>query len=160
MSRVRAVLFDRDGTLVEDVPYNGDPNRVRPLRGVREGLAALRARGLRLGVVTNQSGVGRGLISPHDVEAVNARIEELVGGFDGWFVCPLGPDDGCDCRKPAPKLILDAARAFGLDPSETIVVGDNLSDIEAARNAGARAILLDGSLTFEDAVQRVLSGRS
>lgn len=160
MSRIRAVLFDRDGTLVEDVPYNGDPSQVRPMRGVREGLAALRARGLRLGVVTNQSGVGRGLITLRDVDAVNARVEDLLGRFDGWFVCPHGPDDRCDCRKPAPKLVLEAARAFGLDPAETVVVGDKPSDVEAGRNAGARSIRIDAAHTFEDAVEAILTGRA
>lgn len=159
MSRIRAVLFDRDGTLVEDVPYNGDPNQVRPMRGVREGLTALRARGLRLGVVTNQSGVGRGLITLRDVDAVNARVEDLLGRFDGWFVCPHGPDDRCDCRKPSPKLVLDAARTFGLDPVETVVVGDKPSDVEAARNAGARSIRIDAAHSFADAVETILAGR-
>lgn len=160
MSRIRAVLFDRDGTLVEDVPYNGDPSRVTPMRGVREGLAALRARGLRLGVVTNQSGVGRGLITLRDVDAVNARVEALLGRFDGWFVCPHGPDDRCACRKPAPKLVLDAARAFGLDPAETVVVGDKPSDVQAARSAGARSIRIDADSGFGDAVETILAGRA
>src|SRR4051794_24515334 len=83
-----AVLFDRDGTLVDDVPYNGDPVLVRPVPGAREALDRLRSAGLKLGVVTNQSAVARGICGPDDVAAVNARVEELLGPFDTWQVCP------------------------------------------------------------------------
>ncbi len=109
MSPVKAVLFDRDGTLVHDVPYNGDPERVRPVEGAREAVALLRAHDIRTGVVTNQSGVARGLISDADVRHVNRRIDDLVGPFDVWAICPHGPDDGCHCRKPQPGLVLWAA---------------------------------------------------
>ena len=99
-----AVLFDRDGTLIEDVPFNGDPARVRPMPGAREALDRLRAAGLRLGVVTNQSG-WRVAYSPLDqVRRVNARVEELLGPFDTWQMCPHDDGDGCRCRKPAPGI--------------------------------------------------------
>ncbi|MBD9736143.1 HAD-IIIA family hydrolase, partial [Streptomyces sp. H28] len=113
MSPVRAVLFDRDGTLVHDVPYNGDPARVRPVEGAREAVAALRARGIRTGVVTNQSGIARGLLTVADARAVNRRIDDLLGPFDVWELCPHAPDDGCDCRKPRPGMILRAAGRLG-----------------------------------------------
>src|SRR3954452_23042503 len=99
-----AVLFDRDGTLVHDVPYNGDPAEVRPVAGARAALDRLRAAGLRLGVVTKQSGIARGLLTTDQVTLVNKRVEELLGPFDTWQVCPHGDDDGCRCRKPAPGL--------------------------------------------------------
>jgi len=83
--RFDAALLDRDGTLVEDVPYNGDPAAVRPLPGVREALHRLRAAGLRLAVVSNQSGVARGLLTIEQVRRVNARVEELLGPFDAWL---------------------------------------------------------------------------
>lgn len=134
---VEAVLFDRDETLIEDEPYNGDPSRVTPLPGVRAALDRLRAAKIPIGVVSNQSGVGRGLITLAQVEAVNRRVEELLGPFDGWFVCPHAPDDGCECRKPKPKLILDAARAFGVALARCVVVGDKQSDVDAALAAGA-----------------------
>src|SRR3954465_9348580 len=90
------VLFDRDGTLVHDVPYNGDPDLVRPVDGAREALDELRARGVRIGLVSNQSGVGRGLLTPAQVEAVNARLAELLGhSFAVVQVCPHTPEDGC-----------------------------------------------------------------
>lgn len=138
----RAVIFDRDGTLVFDVPYNGDPGKVRPVPGLREALERLRAAGLRLGVVSNQSGIARGMLTVAQVEAVNARIEELLGTFDAWEYCPHSESDACACRKPKPKMILDAARAMGVDPSRCIVIGDKRSDVEAAENAGARAIFI------------------
>src|SRR2546423_6086689 len=90
--RFTAALLDRDGTLVEDVPYNGDPAAVRPLPGVRAALDRLRAAGLRLAMVTNQSGIARGLLTDDEVRAVNARVEELLGPFDAVLYCPHGPD--------------------------------------------------------------------
>ncbi|CAL9395039.1 D-glycero-alpha-D-manno-heptose-1,7-bisphosphate 7-phosphatase [Streptomyces sp. enrichment culture] len=147
MSPVRAVLFDRDGTLVHDVPYNADPDRVRPVAGAREALDALRARGIRTGIVTNQSGIARRLLTETDVRRVNARVEELLGPFDVWAVCPHGPDDGCPCRKPRPGMVLDAAARLGADPAHCVVVGDIGSDVEAARRAGAHAVLVPTPVT-------------
>ncbi|GAA2461490.1 HAD family hydrolase [Streptomyces glaucus] len=139
---VRAVLFDRDGTLVHDVPYNGDPALVRPVAGAREALALLRARGIRTGVVTNQSGVARGLLTDADVRRVNRRVEELLGPFDVWAVCPHGPGDGCRCRKPEPGLVLRAAGRIRTPPEDCVVIGDIGADVEAARRAGAHGILV------------------
>ncbi|MEU4211746.1 HAD family hydrolase [Streptomyces sp. NPDC026206] len=149
-----AVLFDRDGTLVEDVPYNGDPRRVVPVAGARSALALLRRRGVRTGVVTNQSGVARGLITAAQMRRVNERVERLLGPFDVWAVCPHGPDDGCRCRKPAPGLILAAARELGLSPGECAVVGDIGSDMEAAEAAGALGVLVPTALTRPEEVRR------
>lgn len=137
-----AVLFDRDGTLVHDVPYNGDPTLVRPVDGVREALDRLRATGVRVGVVTNQSGVGSGRITPGDVHAVNGRIDELLGPFDAWQVCPHDRNDGCTCRKPAPGMIKAACADLGVETSRCVVVGDIGSDLEAAEAAGARGVLV------------------
>ncbi|WP_372337614.1 D-glycero-alpha-D-manno-heptose-1,7-bisphosphate 7-phosphatase [Streptomyces sp. MK5] len=144
---VRAVLFDRDGTLVEDVPYNGDPERVRPVEGAREAVELLRAGGIGTGVVTNQSGVARGLISTADVRRVDERVDELLGPFDAWAVCPHGPGDGCRCRKPEPGLILRAARRMGTPPDAVVVIGDIGADMEAARRAGAHGILVPTPVT-------------
>jgi D-glycero-D-manno-heptose 1,7-bisphosphate phosphatase len=153
------VIFDRDGTLVLDVPYNGDPGAVQPVTGMRDALDRLRAAGVPIAVVSNQSGIARGMLSIDQVEAVNRRIEEVLGPFDVWLYCPHGPDDDCECRKPKPKLILDAARALGVDPSCCVVIGDKSSDAEAAKNAGARSILVDGNHTAADAVNAVLRSR-
>src|SRR5437764_878650 len=105
----RAVLFDRDGTLIRDVPYNGDPALVEPMPGAAAAVAAARRRGLRIGMITNQSGIARGLVSRAGAEAVNARVAALLGPFDVVQMCPHGPMDGCVCRKPAPGMVLAAA---------------------------------------------------
>ena len=155
---MRGVLFDRDGTIVVDVPYNGDPQLVQPVPHAKELLDELRAAGLKVGVLTNQSGVGRGMISEDQMRAVNARVDELLGPFDGWYVCPHAPDDDCECRKPKPKLVLDAARDWGIVPSEIIVVGDKTSDVDVARNAQAHGMLVDATHSLRDAVTSILSG--
>ena len=139
---VRAVLFDRDGTLVHDVPYNADPGLVRPVDGAFDALNLLRARGVRIGVVSNQSGVGRGLLSCRDVAAVNDRVTAMLGPFDTWQVCAHAPEQGCACRKPRPGMVHAAARTLGVDVRECAVVGDIGADVEAARGAGARSVLV------------------
>lgn len=138
-----AVIFDRDGTLVLDVPYNGDPEAVAPVPGIRDVLEVLRARKMPMAVVSNQSGIARGLITAQQVESVNRRVDELLGPFDVWLYCPHGPGDACECRKPKPKLILDAARMLGVDPACCLVVGDKQSDVDAAVNAGAQALRVE-----------------
>jgi len=152
-----AVLFDRDETIVLDEPFNGDPAKVVPAPNARALLDRLRAAGLPLAVVSNQSGVGRGYITLAQVGAVNARVDELLGPFAGFFVCPHAPEDGCACRKPKPQLILDAARAIGVDPACCVVVGDRESDVEAARNAGAYPIRIAGPAHLDEAVQQILA---
>jgi HAD superfamily hydrolase (TIGR01662 family) len=141
------VLFDRDGTLVHDVPYNGDPALVRPMPGAGRAVRELRAAGLALGVVSNQSGIGRGLLTRAQVDAVNARVDALVGPFDVWEVCPHAPGDGCGCRKPRPGLVLAAARRLGVAPAECVVIGDIGADLGAARAAGARAGIVPTPVT-------------
>ena len=145
--RARAVLLDRDGTLVADIPYNDDPGRVRPLPTAIEALDLLRDNNIRLGVVTNQSGVARGLVSRQALRAVNAEVQTQLGPFDTWHDCVHLPEDHCACRKPRPGMVLDAAAALGLAPGELVVVGDIESDLLAARAAGARAILVPTPLT-------------
>lgn len=156
--KVCAVLFDRDGTLIENVPYNGDPKTVRPLPDAREALDRLRQARIPLAVVSNQSGIGRGLITHAQMEAVNRRMDELLGPFDAWLHCPHLPDDNCECRKPKPKLIADAARALGVDVACCVVVGDAESDVQAAHNAGAQSLKLGPKLSLLDAVKKILKG--
>jgi histidinol-phosphate phosphatase family protein len=148
----KAVLFDRDGTLVVDVPYNGDPERVVVMPGAREAVERLRAAGVATAVVSNQSGVGRGLLRVEQVEAVNRRVEELLGPLGPWLVCVHRPGDGCGCRKPAPGLIEGAAGALGVDPADCVVVGDVGADLEAAAAAGARSVLVPTAVTREEEV--------
>jgi HAD superfamily hydrolase (TIGR01662 family) len=166
------VLFDRDGTLVRDYPYNGDPALVTPVPGAREAVDALRARGVRVGVVSNQSGVARGLITREQVDACMARLDELLGPFDTVQVCPHGPDDGCSCRKPAPGMVKAACVELDVDPARCVVIGDIGADVEAAAAAGASGILVPTPVTrraeveaaprraatVTEAVERVLAG--
>jgi histidinol-phosphate phosphatase family protein len=167
-----AVLFDRDGTLIRDVPYNGDPELVEAMPGAADAVARLRSAGVRLGVVSNQSGVGRRLITAAQVDAVNQRVEELLGAFGVWAVCPHDVSDHCACRKPAPYLIQQAAAGLGVDAADCVVIGDIGSDVAAAYAAGARAILVPTPATrpaetagaptargLAEAVAAVLDGR-
>ena len=151
-SGVGAVIFDRDGTLIEDVPYNGDPARVTVRPGARAAVERLRAARIPTAVVSNQSAVARGLISEDQMHAVNQRVEELLGPLGPWFVCVHGPAEGCECRKPAPGLVYAAARSLGVDPASCAVIGDIGSDVAAARAAGARAVLVPTPVTRPEEV--------
>ncbi len=171
--RPRAVLFDRDGTLIHDVAYNGDPSLVRPVDGARESLDRLRSAGIATAIITNQSGVARGLIDRCSVDGVNERVDQLLGPFATIEVCEHAPDAGCGCRKPAPGMIFEAAGALGVDPADCAVVGDIGADVEAAIAAGARAVLVPTPVTraeevaaapetvatLDDAVALLLDGR-
>ncbi len=145
--RVRAVLFDRDGTLIRDVPYNGDPDRVEPVPEAGAAVRAARRHGLAVAIITNQSGIARGLLSQADAEAVNARVGRLLGPFDAVRLCPHSEADGCGCRKPAPGMVLAAAAELGVAPHECVVVGDIGADVAAARAAGARGLLVPAPQT-------------
>jgi len=149
-----AVLFDRDGTLVVDVPYNRDPALVQPMPTAVAAVRALRAAGVPVGVVSNQSGIARGLITPAQLHAVNARVDDIFGPFDTWQVCPHGPDDGCPCRKPRPGLVLAAARALAVPVAEVVVIGDIGADLGAAAAAGARGVLVPTPVTRRDEVRQ------
>jgi HAD superfamily hydrolase (TIGR01662 family) len=146
------VLFDRDGTLVHNVPYNGDPARVMPVPGARRALNALRSQGIRVGVVTNQSGIGTGRITADQVDAVNARIECLLGPFQTWQVCPHRPYEGCGCRKPAPGMVKRACGDLAVDPSRCVMIGDTGTDVAAAEAAGATGILVPNPASRPDEV--------
>lgn len=145
----RAVFLDRDGTLIEDFGYLSDPEGVREVRGAREGLDALREAGWAIVVVTNQSGVARGLFREQDFRAVMDATSRLLGPFDGVYACFHLPEGRvapwnveCDCRKPAPGMILRAAEELGIDLAASVGVGDSIRDLEAYRAAGVRPILV------------------
>src|SRR4051794_18720284 len=137
-----AMFLDRDGTLIDDAGYIADPSRVRLLPGAAASLRALRAEGFRLVLVSNQSGIGRGLISHEQAEAVHRRfVEEFERRgvrLDAVRYCPHSPDDGCPCRKPAPGLLLDAARDLEIELGRSFMVGNTAADVEAGRSAGCR----------------------
>jgi len=143
-----AVFLDRDGTLIVDTGYPNDPDAVVLIDGAAAALRALPPE-LALVIISNQSGLARGLITPAQAAAVAARVQARFAAegvtFAGAYHCPHAPDDGCACRKPAPGMLLQAARELYLDLAASIVVGDKPSDVDAAHNAGCR-----GGVLFED----------
>ncbi len=143
-----AVFLDRDGTVVEEVKYLADPARVVLIPGALEALAALRAAGYALVVVTNQSGIARGFFSEEDYHAVARRLDELLAGaglvLDATHFCPHHPEisGACDCRKPATGLHRKAAEELGLDLTRSYFVGDRVLDLLPALELGGEGILV------------------
>ena len=145
----RHLILDRDGVLNYEAPPPGfvlRPQDFRWLPGALEALAILRGAGIRLSVASNQSGVGRGLMSLEDLHAVNARMQseaEAAGGaLDAVLCCPHAPEAGCDCRKPEPGLIRAAIARSNISADESLVVGDDDRDLQAAEHAGVQAALV------------------
>jgi histidinol-phosphate phosphatase family domain/HAD-superfamily hydrolase, subfamily IIIA len=144
MSAIKALVLDRDGTLIEHVPYLHKPEEVRVLPGVREALATARAAGVKLFLHTNQSGVGRGLFTVADAEACTARMVELLDLGPDLFarICtaPEHPKDPAVYRKPSPRFAREIMAEFGLQPQEICYIGDRGSDVETGHAAGTRAV--------------------
>lgn len=138
-----AAFLDRDGVIIEDKGYVGRVEDVRLLPGAAEGLRLLAAAGYLLAIVTNQSGIGRGYYTLEDFRAVSDQLDLLLQresvAVDHLAFCPHAPSpagDVCECRKPKPGMILDAASALGADLAASILIGDKESDIAAGRAAG------------------------
>jgi histidinol-phosphate phosphatase family protein len=142
-----AVFLDRDGTLIEDPGYLSDPSLVRLLSDVGPALRRLTEAGFDLAVVSNQSGIGRGLITTAQVEAVNAAVADRLAEYGvpiaAWAYCPHLPTAGCDCRKPGTALHRAIARAASYDLARCWCVGDRISDVTPAAPLGAHAILVE-----------------
>lgn len=153
----RALLIDRDGTLIVDVGYPRDPARVELLPGALAALVELQ-RSFALVIISNQSGLGRGLFSEAEARAVHDRVIELFarGGveFAGAYYCPHAPEAGCACRKPAPGLLVDAARELGLDLARSIMVGDKPSDVAAGVAAGCHTVRFGPDVDGADGARR------
>ncbi len=150
----KAVFLDKDGTLIQDVPYNADPKRIALCRGAVRGLDRLKRAGYRLIVVSNQSGVARGYFPEESLIAVERRVRELLAehdlDLDGFYYCPHHPDGvvteyaiQCECRKPSPGMLIGAARGQEIDLGRSWMVGDILNDVEAGARAGCETILVD-----------------
>ncbi len=150
----RAVFLDKDGTLVENVPYSVDPARIRLMPGAAHALHALAQAGFLLVVVSNQPGIARGMFQESALRSVERRIRELAGAagvaLAACYWCPHHPDGtvpgyakSCECRKPAPGMLQRAAREHDLALAESWMVGDILDDVEAGHRAGCRAALVD-----------------
>jgi histidinol-phosphate phosphatase family protein len=150
----RALFLDRDGTILVDPGYPRDPEAVRFIDGAELGLRVARDLGFELVVVSNQSGVARGIIQPEEAKAVHARMEDLLRARDirlaGSYYCFHGPDEACRCRKPEPGMLEDAARDLGLDLAHSVMLGDRRSDVMAGKRAGARAVLLGATIPEAD----------
>lgn len=146
------VFIDRDGTINVDTGYLGSPSGVVLIEGAGRAVKRLNEAGVKAVVVSNQSGVARGMFTLEDAEAVNKKLIELLAAegarLDGIYFCPHHPDDGCECRKPKTGLVVKAANDLGLDAARSYVIGDKASDIELARNLGPQVkavLVLTGS---------------
>ena len=145
----RVILLDRDGTLVVDRGYLDNAAGLEFLPGAAEGLRLLYAQGYRLVVITNQSGIGRGMFPWQSINDMNARLTAMVSEagarLEGIYVCPHTPQDNCDCRKPNTGLITQAVADLKFDPKNAVVIGDKDSDIECGRRAGAATVLISAA---------------
>jgi histidinol-phosphate phosphatase family protein len=147
--RTPFVIFDRDGTLIEHVPHLIDPKKVRFKPDLVSGLAVLKNAGFLLGMVTNQSVVGRGLATLEQVNDINSIITDYLAenglAFEFVLVCPHSPHDGCDCRKPNIGLGIKAVKDFKLYPEVSYMIGDQESDIVFGKELGCRVIQVKGN---------------
>ena len=145
------IFLDRDGTLNPDPGYINSPDQFELFPGVAEALGRLKLAGARLILVTNQSGIARGLLSRHNLDAIHRKLAHLLGQagttLDGIYFCPHHPDDGCGCRKPNRGMIDQAVRELGVDLERSYVIGDHLRDVELAKRVGARSVLVTTGVT-------------
>jgi D-glycero-D-manno-heptose 1,7-bisphosphate phosphatase len=178
-----AVFLDRDGTIIHDAEYVGNPDDVQLLPGAARAIARLNARALPVIVVTNQSGIARGLLTQDQYEAVQARLDELLAAegahVDGSYSCPHHPDftGACDCRKPGTLLYRQAAAERSIDLARSAFLGDRWRDVAPALELGGRGILISAQSTpaddlrqaeakaevarsLEEAVDRLLGART
>jgi D-glycero-D-manno-heptose 1,7-bisphosphate phosphatase len=150
----KAVFLDKDGTIIDDVPYNVDPSRLTLARGAAEGLRRLNRMGYRLLVVSNQPGVALGYFTETSLNRLVRELARLLGDEDaplaGFYYCPHHPQGTvrdyacrCECRKPMPGMLLSAAAVHGIDLRRSWMIGDILNDVEAGRRAGCRTVLID-----------------
>lgn len=147
--------MDKDGTLIRDVPYNADPGKIELLTGVADGLRLLGSLGYSFFVITNQAGVAKGYFNEEALIDVEDKLQQLLGEsgvtLSGFYYCPHHPEGTvqaytkrCDCRKPLPGLLLEAAATYGINLGDSWMVGDILDDIEAGNRAGCKTMLIDG----------------
>lgn len=150
----KAIFIDKDGTLIENVPYNTNVEHITLTEGAGEGLALLKQAGYKIIIVTNQAGVAKGFFPEEDIFAVRDRIAELLETYavtiDDFYYCPHHPEGiikeyaiDCSCRKPLPGMITSAARKHTIDTTQSWMIGDILHDVEAGNRAGCKTILLD-----------------
>ena len=167
-SPLKVVFLDREGVITPklgDGEYLVDPGRVEIADGVVEALRLLRADGIDLFIVTNQSCIGRGMIRFEEAQAIQRKVIDMLSlqnvPIKDSRLCPHTDLDGCACRKPKPGMILDLCQTYGIDPSESVMIGDSTSDLAAGRAAGCMHSLLVGETggfsTLREAVDRILN---
>ncbi|BCL35882.1 D-glycero-alpha-D-manno-heptose-1,7-bisphosphate 7-phosphatase [Nostoc sp. MS1] len=153
----KALFLDRDGVLIEYLPYLNHPNQVKVPYSAKETFKKWQNSGYLLIVITNQSGVSRGYFTLDDVDMVHKEIRQEYESFGVYFhdifICPHQPSDNCKCRKPSPHMLLEAASKYSIDLSQSFFIGDAISDVECAINAGCQAILLLTDRTSDFAKQ-------
>jgi D-glycero-D-manno-heptose 1,7-bisphosphate phosphatase len=142
----KVVVLDRDGTIVVDRHYLADPDSLELEPGAEVGLRRMSEMGFRLVVITNQSGIARGFFSLARLEEIHERMKQMLHAIgvrlEGIYFCPHGPGDGCECRKPKLGLMRQASEELGFDMSQSIVIGDQASDVEFGQRAGALTMLI------------------
>lgn len=144
---IKLLILDRDGVINHDRPdFIKSPDEWIPIPGSLEAIGELTRAGWTIVVATNQSCIGRGIIDVAMLNQIHAKMHRAVvnagGHIDAIFFCPHAPDAGCECRKPAPGMVLDIARRFRVDVTDCIMVGDSLRDLQAVAAAGGQPILV------------------
>lgn len=158
MEKSRAIFLDRDGVLIKNIPYLADAGKIQFMPKVAESIARINRLGFRCVVVSNQSGIARGLISIEQLSTINKQISDYLidrgAKIDATYFCPHHPDGSipeytknCDCRKPKPGMLQRAARDLNIDLSSSIMIGDQEIDYEAGKNAGCRSYLVNTSVS-------------
>ncbi len=156
----KAVFIDRDGTINEEVSYLNDPDRFAFISGALEGLRLLQEARYRIIIVTNQSGIARGKISPEQLDRIHIRMRKglvkngIAIGDEEIYFCPHMTDERCECRKPNVRSFKDAETKFKLDADKCYVVGDKTSDIEAGKRGGYKTILLETGYAGRDGMYK------
>jgi len=165
----KAVFLDRDGTIARDVPYCSRPEDFELLPGAAEGIRLLNEHNFKVVIITNQSGIARGYFTEQMLQKIHAKMLKILAEqnahIDAIYYCPHHPDNKCECRKPKPKMVLQAATDLAIDISQSYVIGDNEMDTELAKRAGCKAgiriseIACTGdwvAASFRDAVEQLL----
>lgn len=154
MNPKAAVFLDRDGTLIKEVEYLSDPNLVEFLPDVVDGMLRFSKQGLLKIIITNQSAVGRGIITIERLKEIHARLNLLFRDngvvIDDIYICPHKPDDQCVCRKPSSTMLLRATKEHGIDLNKSVVIGDRLMDIMMGKSVGAKTVLVISKWTSRD----------
>jgi histidinol-phosphate phosphatase family protein len=157
----KAVFLDRDGTINRDVPYCSKPDDFELLPGAAEAISLFNEHGFKVIVVTNQSGIGRGYFSEEMLARIHERIKILLdeqgARIDAVYYCPHHPDEGCNCRKPQPEMVLSAAKDLDIDLKQSYIIGDADVDIEMGTRAGCKATVRIGQSAIPNCSFNVLS---